>query len=257
MTANYIITEKTSRGIKPIYFILSFILIYILFFEYIFPLNSVFPQPSILFESIISLHKHYNLVSSFLYTISVIYFSVLIGYLFLFISAPLLVKTNKAGKSFENSLAVFRYFPLTGLAAIIILFFPNSIFAELIFTCIITYCYYLFQLKDDINNLKTEYMDSLIPLGVKPEKLFRDVVWKCAEPGLIRSTRELNYVVWTLVLFFEYIKGVHGIGYIFRMSLEYRDTSGLYILTFLSGLAIFLGTILIKLIQKKLIRWEP
>lgn len=257
MTVNYILKEKSPNGIKSLFLISLYLIIYIILFEFILPVNFFLPRPSILIESIVSLQVHYHLLLNLLLTASLVYLAIIAGYYLLSWSAGFLIKLNIKNEPFIHSLRIFKFFSITGLAVILSLWITNAIYGELIFAIILSYLYLILTLKESIPAAKREFIDAAIPLGKKEHLIFREVIWKSLEPSLLKKLHELGFILWTLLVVFEYIKGAFGLGYIYKKSFEYQDLSGLVALSIVTGVGIFLGTLLSKYVQKKIIRWEP
>ncbi|MGE5499427.1 MAG: hypothetical protein ACM3Q2_15205, partial [Syntrophothermus sp.] len=71
MTVNYVAKDKLTGKGKSFLLLAGIILLYILAFEFIIPVNGFLPKPSILYDSLIFLQQHYHLVANLLYTTGV------------------------------------------------------------------------------------------------------------------------------------------------------------------------------------------
>lgn len=257
MPANYNLGKLKDQGrIKLFYFILLIIFIYSILFEFLLHADSIMPRPSIMIESFFSLISHYHLFEHLLFTSSLIYISLAICYFMLYFSSGFLLKLNRniLAKEF---LKIFKYFPIIGFSAIAFLWIPSAVFAELLISVLITFILILLKFLDVASCVKGEYIEAAISIKSGNKNILKEITWKSALPSVIRYISKLNFILWALIPLFEAFRNRFGVGLIFRQCYEFRDLSGLFALSIATAIIIILGDLLLKLIQKMLIHWEP
>jgi ABC-type nitrate/sulfonate/bicarbonate transport system permease component len=59
------------------------------------------------------------------------------------------------------------------------------------------------------------------------------------------------------VLIYEFIGNSGGLGYLYSVLLEYLDFAGLFAVAIIISLLIWLGNLVLKFFDNKLIYWKP
>lgn len=240
---------------KYLYWLLPVIL-YIILFEFIVPFSKVLPGPTLIWESLPALFKSYSLLFNLFYTASGIYVSMLAAYGFIYFTAGKTISFLHRNSVLVNIYSGLRYFPLAGLIAIFVFWFPVSNAAEYIFSISFAVIFLCGIIIANISRVKSEYIDSARSLGIKQSEIYSGVYWKSIQPALFRGVRKLHLRLWTVMIFFEFIKGDLGAGYIYRQALDFRDVSVLFTLSLIIMLAVFAGETVLKFLNKKIIYWE-
>ncbi len=235
---------------------LSVIFVYVLLFEFILPVNKVLPKPTLLLESYSSLWTDYNLFSAFAVTTSVIYLSLLLGYLFIILISGPLIKSFIETPGLYNGLKIFRYFPAFFFAVLFAFWFDGSIISEFLFSFIAVVFFLGLNIIENIKSVKEEYLDSAKSLNIPNSKIYSEIIWKSIQPDVFNSIFKLHVYIWVLVLVFEFIGGRDGFGLIYRTVFAYNDLAALFALAVLISILIWFGKVLIRLFQNRLIYWE-
>ncbi len=112
---------------RPVYYlVLTYLFLWIIFFEFILPVNKILPKPSIVLESFPALWNYYNLPANYLATISSIYISLFLAYLLVKFLSPHLKEKDNSITVFINSLEWFsQYLPGIIIGLLLIFWFPN------------------------------------------------------------------------------------------------------------------------------------
>ncbi|MFH1197033.1 MAG: ABC transporter permease subunit [bacterium] len=235
---------------------LAFLLVYITLFEFILPVNRILPKPSLLWESFIALWAHYSLLQNFLVTGSVVYLGIIAGYLIISFLSGYLIKLNVELPGFFNGLRLFRYFPAFFFAMLFSFWFEGSLTGEYIFAISCAVIFIGIALNNSLKEIKSEYVYAALSLGIKKEKIYRDVIWKLNQPAVVRTLSRLHIYLWTLILIFEFIGASSGLGNVYRFIIYYNDFAALFASAVFISVVIWIGNILIGFIENKLIRWE-
>lgn len=234
----------------------AYVLIYILLFEFLIPAGSFLPRPSLVVESFSSLEIHYGFLLNALYTVSGIYLSMVIAYSVVFLLRVPLISLMLKRRDFLDSLRLFKYFTLMSLVTLYVYWFPVSNLSEILFTFLISLTFLINTVSLSLGGVKRSYVEPFLALKKEDTFLYRNIYWKSIKPVLFSSFERLNLYLWSVVLFFEYVKGYMGLGNIYRLALSFKDLSGLVAASVLIAVIIALGELIIRLLSRKVITWE-
>ena len=246
---------KSAKYSAP-YLVLLYFLLWILLFELILPVNNIFPKPSIVFQSLFDLFKNYQLVLSYLSTISAIYFPLILAYYLVRVLFPFILQKSVISDIILSVEWFSRYIPGIILAMILIYWFPQSEFTKFIFAFLISFSAFMFRSKHLAENLGSEYSLALQSFGVKANSISRKVIWKAIQPDLMAHIIRHNIYLWASVILFEYINLGYGLGTLLRKILQFKDLSALIMIFLIIGVSIFISTQLFKLIKNKFYFWK-
>jgi NitT/TauT family transport system permease protein len=233
-----------------------FLLVYVILFEFVLLENEILPKPSLLLESFAALFSDYNLLGELAVTTTVIYLSMLLAYIVIIFIAQFLINIFLNYDGLINGLRIFRYFPAFFYAILFAYWFPYSITAEFFFAFIASLFFLGLMINNNLGKTKSEYVLAAQNLGASEKQIYKDVVWKCAQPDVFKSLKKLHYYLWVLVLVYEFIGESAGMGYLYSLLLEYMDFAGLFAVAIILSLLIWLGNILIDYFDNRLIYWE-
>ena len=248
--------SSLSKSKTPVSVLLTLLFVYVILFEFILPFNNVIPKPTLILESLVSLWNDYNLFDAFASSTSVVYVSLLLGYLIVNFLSGYLIKIYFEFPGIYNGLKIFRYFPAFFYAVLFAFWFPTSLLAEFIFVLIAAIFFYGLSLIDQCSKADEAYIDSAKSFGLSNQKIYSKVVWKNCQPEVFKSTYTIHYYLWILILLFEFIGGVEGFGSLYKSVLEFSDFAGLFALAVVIAILIWLGNLAIKVIENKLIYWK-
>ena len=246
-------TSKRS----PLIFVLFYFILWIILFEFILPVNSILPKPSIVLQSFGALWQDYHLPSNFLTTVSSVYLAIIIAYLLTHFLSHFLVTGKNFLKDFIHSFNWFsRFLPGILIGFLLIYWFPNSIIIEFVFAFFTSFLSFIIFIQKKIEALPTEYIDSARSLGISEKRIRKEIIWKSLQPEIFGHIYELHLYIWSLIIAFEFIKGDYGLGNIFRQALLYKDLSALFSTFIIVGVTIFLGKAIISYLNKKFAFWS-
>jgi ABC-type nitrate/sulfonate/bicarbonate transport system permease component len=244
---------KNSKIILS-WFSLAFI--YFILFEFVFPGSKIFIRPNLIGESIISLGKDYHLLNNFFYSFSGVYLSILVSYFLIRLLFRYVIELIDNFPYFFNFIGTLKYFPLIGIIAIFIYYFPESVVAEFVFSISFSFVFLVVLLGDEKNKVKREYLDSAVSFVGKNHKVIPEIIFKSSQPAILHSLERLNIVLWAAILLYEFIKGYDGIGYIYKMAIFYKDFSGLITLSIMLFIVVSLFSYLIRFYRNKFFQWD-
>ncbi len=241
--------------LKKFYLWIGFILVCIILFEFLIP-NPVFPKPSIVFESVISLQGDYDFLFNLFYSLSGIYLSIIISFMLLSFSNNIWISFLERNYAVTKFLKSFLFFPLMGLLLIVIYNFPISVISEYILWIVFSFITLLGCVENKLTGIKTEYIDSFQTFSFRNPKMLATVKWKLIQPEVFEYVKSLHLYLWSAVIIFEFLKNHFGIGHIYNVAFQYKDYSSLIALSFILMIIISLGNYVIGLIKQKFFFWE-
>ena len=236
------------------YIISGYFILWVVLFEFIFPVNKILPKPSVVLLSLPDLFKVYHLGESILSSVSSVYLPLAFAWIVLWICKNILVGNNNYFTHFFNSFQWFsKYVPGIILSLLIVYWFPHTEYMKYIFIFLISFASLVMKLRETANSAPVEYIYSAMSLGYKNVK---QIKWKHSEPELAEHSVNLHLYLWSMLLIFEYIKGGFGLGSVYRTALMFNDISGLFTSIIITGVIVWLGGMLLNFYRQKYFFWK-
>ncbi len=237
-------------------FVLVLLLIYICLFQFILPANKVLPMPAMLAESFISIWSDYNLLFSLAVTVSVVYLAMAAAYGIVYLLKGVLSSIYFSHRQIISAFKIFKYFPAFLYAVLFDYWFTGSYYAEFAFAVIAASALMINHFLNELDNVKEDYIVFAAGLGVKENTIVSKILWNSAKDAMLRFLKRVNFYIWVVVLIFEYIANVEGIGHVYNRMLAYRDLAGLIAAAIIISVIIYGASKLIDYLYSKLIHWE-
>lgn len=256
MTSNLNNLQKKQILKNRFAFFITLIFTYVLLFEFILPINKILPKPSLLIESIPPLFEDYNLLAEMTISTTIIYLSIPIAFLVLYIISFSLDKIMKVNPGFFNNFRLFRNFPTFFFAVLFAFWFGESLFAELIFTLAASAFFLIVAYLGSLQKIEKQYLDAASSLLMEGKEIHQKVIWKHCQPLVYDELKRLHYYLWVLVLIYEFIGGSNGFGGVYNLALKYNDFSAIIMLGIIIALLIWLGNSIIDYIRNKTMFWK-
>ncbi|MEJ5350153.1 MAG: ABC transporter permease subunit [Melioribacteraceae bacterium] len=234
---------------------LTLLFVYILLFEFILPVNKVLPKPSLLIESFSSIWLDYNLLTSMALTTTAVYLSLILSFAVIFFLSKQFIYYIISFKDIYDSIEFYKYIPSLFAVIIFVYWFNDSILAEFIFGFVFASALLKISLFDELKNIKEEYYIAARNMGLNEKEIFKKVIFRSLEPALFKKLIKIHYSLWMIILIYEYIDG-NGFGGAYKKILLYGDFAGIFVLTIIISLLIWIGSLLLKFIQAKYFFWE-
>jgi ABC-type nitrate/sulfonate/bicarbonate transport system permease component len=245
-----------SKSKKYRLFLLLYLILWVLLFEFIIPVNKFIPKPSSVVSAFPALWNEYSLAFNLFSTLFAVYIPLIVAYLMIKYLAAILLRDNHIITQFIVSLEWFsEYIPGVIFGFFLIFWFPLSEYTEFLFAFGTAFMGLLIKVKREAEILNPAYIDAARSLGADMNVIRKRILWSNMQPNLINYLSELHFYLWLLLIVFEFIKGGFGIGSVFSDVLRYSDLSGLFILSAITGLLIFTGDLIIKFLGKRYLRW--
>ena len=238
------------------YFISALLFVYILLFEFILPINRIFPKPSLLIDSFSSIWSDYKLFQAFGLTTTVIYVGLILAYIAIVLKSRFIIMFSLEFKESIETIKILRFVPIIFLAAFFAVWFNDSIWAEFLFTVIIYSFLIGGQLINQAGNVKQEYIDVGRNLGLSKNKIYSKIIWKALEPEIAKSMINSHLILWGLVIIYEYVTTIGGLGGALFNSVTYQDYTAIFMFIILTAILIYIGNFIIIYIVKRFVTWE-
>ena len=240
--------------------VLLYLLMWILLFEIILPVNNIIPKPSIVLQSFDDLLQKYQLGWNYLSTLSAIYLPMLVAHYICKFLFPVILQKNVFSDIVLSLQWFSRNIPGIILAMILIYWFQRSEVTKFIFAFLISFTSFMFKSKYmaeiNLGRIGSEYSLSLQSFGIGTNSISREVIWKAIQPNLMAHIIRQNIYLWASVIIFEYVNLGFGIGTLLRKILQFRDLSALVMIFIIIGISIFISMQLLKLIKNKFHFWK-
>ena len=245
-----------SKPFSTLYLTISLVAIYIVLFEYTWVTQSFLPKPSVLLDSFFSLWSEYNLFGALGETTVIVFPVIVILVLFFEIAIKYLLSLLDRYNGILNISAPFKYFSFFVFALLFNLIFESSIIGEVVFAILFTFGKLISVLNSSMRTKSAEYIDSSKSLGVSKSDIFSHVIWNNIKPYFYSHISILHSQLWIVILTYEFIGGVVGIGSIYKLAYSYNDLVAIISLGIFISLLILAVNSLIKFFVSKLIFWH-
>mgnify|MGYP000280092929 CR=1 FL=1 len=241
---------------SKIHFLLVLLFVYVILFEFILPFNNLLPKPSLLVESLVQIWQDYNLLSAIAITTTIIYTSLLIAYFINYVSAGTTIKIAIEFPETIEKLTLFKYFPAFFFAIIFSFWFGDSIWGEFLFALIASTLLVIVNLIAEIKDHNPVFAEVASNLGLNKNAVYSKVIFKDIQPIHFSNLVRIHYYLWVLLMIYEFISNINGLGGIYRSALMYRDFAGLFSIALVVSILILFGSDVIKFIKEKLFFWK-
>ncbi|MEN8194345.1 MAG: ABC transporter permease subunit [Bacteroidota bacterium] len=248
-------SAEINLSIK-IYIIVSFVIIYILLFEFVLTPIKFIPKPSLLFDSFISLWETYKLAIPLFATTSVIYLMLLFGSLVVTFLSKYFLKIIYEYPGILNFNIPFKYLSAFFFALVFNLWFSDSLIAEFIFAFFVVIGFLISFLRAGAKNPNEAYIASSRSIGLSNNEIYSKVIWKDLQPAVFKGLKKIHVILWSIILIYEFVGQTEGLGSVYFAAYTYNDIGAVIALGILVSLLIIFGNFVINFLIKKIIFWE-
>jgi ABC-type nitrate/sulfonate/bicarbonate transport system permease component len=231
-------------------------LLYIVLFEFTWVNQSFIPKPSVVLDSFFSLWSEYNLFGALVETTLIIFPVMFIQVLFFDVAVKYLLLLLDKYNGIINISIPFKYFSFFVFALIFNLVFESSFIGELVFAILFVFGQLLNSLNSARLKISGEYIDSAKSLGLSDNKIISKVIWPNIKPKFYSNLSSLHLQLWSVILIYEFVGGIVGIGSIYRLAYIYNDLVAIFALAIFVSLILLFVNSLIKYFISKLIFWQ-
>jgi ABC-type nitrate/sulfonate/bicarbonate transport system permease component len=248
--------ERRSSFKNSFYLVAVVLFVYVLLFEFILPINGLLPRPSYLVKLFSIVWTEYNLAPALSSTILVVYISLIITYLTVYSTVPFLFQWFVKYKNSFDTLSVFKYVPLFFVIIIFNLWFTDKLYAEFIFAFLFSLTLSLNKLFKETGNVKEEYILVAKNLGLTPKEISGQVYWKSVQPQFLKYFEKVHILLWSILLAFEFIGNVNGLGKVFQEASADSNLTAIIIFGIIISVFILFGNLIIESFRKMFTSWE-
>ncbi len=235
--------KNKSVNYKPFLLGSVLILVYFILFDFIIPANKIFPKLSLIYESVIELFLHYNLFTGIAITTSVIYISLSIV-LMLFLMFKNLTSVLFKLKSFVK-------IPFFIFILLFAFWFGTAIWGEFIFAFLLIVLHLSYKSSSNLDDESNNFIEF-----AKINKLKTGTIGKInshfINERLIVELRKTHFYLWTFIIIYEFINKTGGLGSVIENIYNNYDLAGLFALSIIIYILIFIGDFLYTLIKKQI-----
>ncbi len=249
-------SNKKKILINRIKFFTALLFVYVVILQFIIPANKFLPKPSLFAESFLYIWKDYQLPAAIGYTASLIYSSLILSYLLVFLLRGMLIQFLVEFHHVILTSRLFRYVPLFILLILFSCWFPASIIAEFVFIMLLIISHFLSEMLSGIKYVNKDYVIVAKNLGISKNKIYREVYWKELQPVLFNIVNRLQHFLWMVALVYEFVGDAHGLGTAIRNAFTFNDYTALLYFILFATLVIWFFAAIVNVIEKKLIFWN-
>lgn len=216
----------------------------------------LFPSPAKIFQAFVKSVQSGKLQANILISLK----RVLIGYIYgavLGIGVGILLGlSKKAYRLFSFLLEILRPIPIIAWVPVLIMIFGIGETSKIIVIVIGSFWSIFLNTYDGIRNVDTKYLEvTAMFMKSKRETVFRVMV-PAALPGIFTGLRIGIGSAWISVIGAELIASAAGLGYMISYSREMAQPANMYVAVFVIGIIGYLINALLKIIEKKALKWN-
>lgn len=216
----------------------------------------LFPSPARIWQAFVKSVETGKLQANILISLK----RVLVGYLY---GAALGViigvvfgLSKKTYRLFSLLLEILRPIPIIAWVPVLIMIFGIGELSKIIVIVIGSFWSIFLNTYDGIRNVDTKYLEvANMFMKTKLEIVFR-VMLPAALPGIFTGLRIGIGSAWISVIGAELIASSAGLGYMISYSREMAQPANMYVSVFIIGIIGYLINVILKLIEKKALRWD-
>ncbi len=236
--------------------VVSFLFIYVMIFEFIIPGTSFLPSFTTLVYSLPSLWKEYDFFNRFLLTYTVVYLSLFLGFLVLYLKRIFIIKFYYVFPEFINLPNLLKYFPAFFFAILFTYWFQQNILAEYAYGFLYVVWLLSYSLMSSVPSVPQEFIDSAKTMGKTYNEIIAQIIWKHSLPKVFKRLEDSHYLLWVIVLIYEFIAETNGLGLIYKKALNYNDISVVLDLAVILSFVMLFGKMVLSAIKKRFVFWE-
>ncbi len=241
---------------KPFKLFFSFLLIWFVLFEFVLTANGILPKPSSVFGALNDIWNIYNFLPNILFSFGAITFALVLSIFIVYVFRKFIL-INNLFTELITAVNNLKYFvPVVILSSFIIFWFPDSMYTEYIFLLIVGTVYFAGSVILLNTTVGKEYILAAKSLKIRDDKIKGEILFKQLLPNLEVSYLKLHFVLWTVMLTYEFIQNQWGFGTIIFNSIRFKDMPALFVVTLTVFILISLGYYIIKFIFNRVVHWE-
>ncbi len=148
-----------------------------------------------------------------------------------------------------------RPVPVFALIPLFILWFGLGRPPQIILVAFGTFVVLVVSTLEAIRNVSPTYVKAALNLGASRAFIYRTVIVPSITPHLAGAVRVSAAASWGLGVAAEFIGAQDGLGYLMINRQTYLDTAGILVIVILYSIIAFLFDLLVRFLQRKVLRW--
>lgn len=211
------------------------------------------PSPEMIRSSLVGLAP--RLPSAIGTTVALTLAGFFIGTLSGIIVGLLLAYSLRIRNLFGGVFEALRPVPVFALIPLFILWFGLGTAPQIILVAFGTFVVLVVTTLEAIRNVSPVYVKAALNLGASRGFIYRTVIVPSITPHLVGAVRVSAAASWGLGVAAEFIGAQDGLGYLMLNRQTFLDTAGILVLVVIYSLIAFLFDTLIRIGQRRLLRW--
>ncbi len=240
---------------NPFKLLFSFLLIWAVLFEFVLVANGILPKPSSAFYAVKDIINIYHFLPNLFFSVGAITFGLLFSVVLVFIFKKLLLNKTLFSDIIFAVNKLKHFIPVIILSSFLILWFTDSIYTEYIFIFLIGFVYLSSEIIIKIDKKDQVYLLAAKSLKL-PGRIRNEIKFKQLLPMLDDSFLNLHFILWGVMLTFEFVQNQWGFGTIIFNSLKFRDMPTLFVVSLVIYILISAGYYIIKFLFNRFVYWE-
>lgn len=211
------------------------------------------PSPAQVWTSLVGLSP--RLPSAIFTTVSMTLTGFMLGTLSGILIGLLLAYSKHMRRLTGPIFDALRPVPVFALIPLFILWFGLGRPPQVILVAFGTFVVLVVSTLEAIRNVSPIYVKAALNLGAARAMVYRTVIVPSITPHLAGAVRVSAAASWGLGVAAEFIGAQDGLGYLMINRQTYLDTAGILVIVILYSLIAFLFDLLIRFLQRKVLRW--
>lgn len=211
------------------------------------------PSPEMFWNSLVGLAP--RLPSAIATTVALTLAGFLIGTASGILVGLLLAYSLRIRNLFGGTFEALRPVPVFALIPLFILWFGLGTTPQIILVAFGTFVVLVVTTLEAIRNVSPVYVKAALNLGASRSFIYRTVIVPSITPHLVGAVRVSAAASWGLGVAAEFIGAQDGLGYLMLNRQTFLDTAGILVIVVIYSVIAFLFDTLIRLGQRRLLRW--
>ena len=128
----------------------------------------------------------------------------------------------------EPFVGFVRYLPVPALVPLCILWFGLGDTAKIIVIFLGTFFQLVLMVADVARGVPHDYYEAALTLGASERDLFRRILWRSSQPGVVNACRTAIGWAWTYLVVAEIAGATHGIGFRILQAQRFVNTADVF-----------------------------
>lgn len=216
----------------------------------------LFPSPAKICQAFLKSVENGKLQANILISLKRVLIGYIYGAVLGVVIGVILGLSKKAYRLFSFLLEVLRPIPIIAWVPVLIMILGIGEISKIIVIMIGSFWSIFLNTYDGIRNVDAKYLEvSDMFMKSKAETVLR-VMLPAALPGIFTGLRIGIGSAWISVIGAELIASSAGLGYMISYSREMAQPANMYVAVFIIGIIGYLINAILKLIEKKALRWN-